>query len=64
MIENKESNKNKLNTGYYACGTCDNFEKCDSYIKNQSESVYCSEHRLRYGCEGVYLRSMNDEMED
>ena len=55
-----EKNESVLNNGDYACMTCDRFDKCELHIKNQSESVYCTEQRLKYGCAWVYRRSMWD----
>jgi hypothetical protein len=49
---------NKLNdNSSYACATCNNYDECNLHIKNKSESVYCTEFMLKFGCEWVYRRT-------
>lgn len=52
-----ESKKNNiyLTIGNYSCRKCDIYNMCKSPLKNQSESVYCTNFNLKY--EGNFKES-------
>jgi hypothetical protein len=54
----------ELTGGRCACATCDNYDKCDSILKDMGNSVYCTKFKLKYGCEWVYRKSRLDKKED